>query len=202
MSLKKISKDQPDSFEFNSKSLEAAKKIISNYPTGKQQSAVMALLYIAQRQNDNWIPLAAMKYIAKFLDMPYIKVYEVATFYTMYNLSPVGKYLVQVCTTTPCMIRGANKLVEACKEKISENETELNIDKSCSWMEVECLGACVNAPMMQINDNYYEDLDKEKTLKILDKILKGETPKPGSYRGRKNNEPENNRKTLLDVKNA
>ena len=134
----------------------------------------MALLYIAQKQNNNWIPLAAMKYIAKFLDMPYIKVYEVATFYTMYNLSPVGKYLIQVCTTTPCMIRGASKLVEACKEKISENECVLSTDKNCSWMEVECLGACVNAPMMQINDDYYEDLDKDKTLKILDKILNDE----------------------------
>ena len=202
MSIKKISKDQPDKFEFNQKNNEVAKKIIQNYPKGKQQSAVMGLLYLAQKQNDNWIPLSAMKYIAKFLDMPYIKVYEVATFYTMYNLSPVGKYFVQVCTTTPCMIRGANKLVEACKEKIAENESELSNDKSCSWMEVECLGACVNAPMMQINDDYYEDLDKEKTLKILESLLKGETPKPGSYRGRINNEPENNRKTLLDLKNA
>ena len=202
MSLKKPAKDQPENFEFSSSSLEEAKTIIAKYPEGKQQSAVMALLYIAQRQNDNWIPLAAMKYIAKFLDMPYIKVYEVATFYSMYNLSPVGKYFIQVCTTTPCMIRGANKLVEACKEKISENESELSRDKICSWMEVECLGACVNAPMMQINDNYYEDLDKEKTLKILESLLKGETPKPGSYRGRINNEPENNRKTLLDLKNA
>ena len=202
MSLKKPAKDQPENFEFSSYSLKEAKTIIAKYPEGKQQSAVMALLYIAQRQNDNWIPLAAMKYIAKFLDMPYIKVYEVATFYSMYNLSPVGKYFVQVCTTTPCMIRGANKLVEACKEKISKNESELSKDKTCSWMEVECLGACVNAPMMQINDNYYEDLDKEKTLKILELLLKGETPKPGSYRGRINNEPENNRKTLLDLKNA
>ena len=202
MSLRKPAKDQPNDFEFNSTSLEAANKIISNYPQDKQQSAVMALLYIAQRQNNNWIPLAAMKYIAKLLNMPYIKVYEVATFYSMYNLSPVGKYFVQVCTTTPCMIRGANKLVEACKEKISENENELSKDKSCSWMEVECLGACVNAPMLQINDDYYEDLDKEKTLKILDEILSGKKPRPGSYRGRLNNEPENNRKTLLDVKNA
>ena len=202
MSLRRPAKNQPENFEFNSSSLDAAKNIVSKYPTGRQQSAVMALLYIAQKQNDNWIPLAAMKYIGKFLDMPYIKVYEVATFYTMYNLSPVGDYFVQVCTTTPCMIRGANQLVQACKEKISKNESELSVDKSCSWMEVECLGACVNAPMMQINDDYYEDLDKEKTLKILDKILKGETPKPGSYRGRVNNEPENNRKTLLDVKNA
>ena len=202
MSLKKPAKDQPKTFEFSSSSLEEAKNVIKNYPEGKQQSAVMTLLYIAQRQNNNWIPLAAMKYIAKFLNMPYIKVYEVATFYSMYNLSPVGKYFVQVCTTTPCMIRGANKLVEACKEKISENESELSSDKSCSWQEVECLGACVNAPMMQINEDYYEDLDKEKTLKIFDTILKGQKPKPGSYRGRINNEPENNRKTLLDLKNA
>ena len=202
MSLRKPSKEQPERFEFNSKSLEAAKAIVLKYPDDKQQSAVMALLYIAQKQNDDWIPLSAMKYIAKFLDMPYIKVYEVATFYTMYNLAPVGKYFVQVCTTTPCMIRGAYKLVEACKEKISKKENQLSDNNSCSWMEVECLGACVNAPMMQINDNYYEDLDKEKTLKILDKILNGETPKPGSYRGRVNNEPENNRKTLMDLKNA
>ena len=202
MSLRRPAKNQPETFEFSSSSMEEANKIVLKYPKGKQQSAVMALLYIAQKQNDNWIPLAAMKYIAKFLDMPYIKVYEVATFYTMYNLSPVGKYFVQVCTTTPCMIRGANKIVEACKEKISDKENELLNDKNCSWMEVECLGACVNAPMMQINDNYYEDLDKEKTIEIFDKILKGEDPKPGSYRGRLNTEPENNRKTLMDVKNA
>jgi NADH-quinone oxidoreductase subunit E len=202
MSLRRPAKEQPEKFEFNSSSLEEVKKEIAKYPKGKQQSAVMSLLYIAQKQNNNWIPLSAMKCIAKFLDMPYIKVYEVATFYSMYNLSPVGKFFVQVCTTTPCMIRGANKLVEACKEKISENESELSNDKSCSWTEVECLGACVNAPMMQINDDYYEDLDKEKTLKILDKILSGEKPKPGSYRGRISNEPENNRKTLMDFKNA
>jgi len=202
MSLRRPSKDQPENFDFNPASLEAAKSIIAKYPKDKQQSAVMALLYIAQKQNSNWIPLAAMKCIGKLLDMPYIKVYEVATFYTMYNLAPVGKHFIQICTTTPCMIRGAYKLVEACKEKISENENELSKDQSCSWMEVECLGACVNAPMLQINDDYYEDLDKEKTLKILDKILTGETPKPGSYRGRLNNEPENNRKTLMDLKNA
>jgi NADH-quinone oxidoreductase, E subunit len=202
MSLKNFSKDQPKHFQFSENSLKAANQIVKNYPKGKQQSAVMALLYIAQRQHDNWIPLSAMKYVAKFLKMPYIKVYEVATFYSMYNLSPVGEYFIQVCTTTPCMIRGAYKLVDACKEKISENENTLSKNGKCSWMEVECLGACVNAPMMQINEDYFEDLDKEKTLKILDKILKGEKPKPGSYRGRVNNEPENNRKTLLEFKNA
>ena len=202
MSLKKIHKQQPDNFNFNNENTLIAEEIIKNYPKEKKQSAVMALLYIAQKQNNNWIPLVAMKYIAKLLDMPYIKVYEVATFYSMFNLSPVGKYFVQVCTTTPCMIRGAGKLVEACKEKISENETELLPNKNCSWMEVECLGACVTAPMMQINDDYYEDLDKKKTLEILDKILKDQRPKPGSYRGRINNEPENGRKTLMELKNA
>ena len=202
MSLKKISKDQPESFEFNNKSLEAAKKIISNYPNGKQQSAVMALLYIAQRQNDNWIPLSAMKYIAKMLEMPYIKVYEVATFYTMYNLAPVGDYFFQVCTTTPCMIRGAYKLVDVCKKKISEKESEITENGKASWMEVECLGACVNAPMIQINDDYFEDLNEEKLEKIIDQINKNQKPKPGSYRGRLSSEPENIRKTLLSNKNA
>jgi len=202
MSLKKIAKEQPEQFEFNSDNLDKANKIIKNYPTGKKQSAVMALLYLAQRQNNNWIPLVAMKYIAKFLDMPYIKVYEVATFYTMYNLSPVGKFFYQVCTTTPCMLRGAYKLVDVCKSKISKNEKELSEDGNCSWMEVECLGACVNAPMVQINDDYYEDLDEKKFEKIIEQTLKGEKPKAGSYRGRINSEPENKRTTLMETKNA
>jgi len=202
MSLKKISKDQPEKFEFTSKNIEVAKKIIQNYPEGKQQSAVMALLYMAQKQNNNWIPLSAMKYIAKFLEMPYIKVYEVATFYSMYNLAPVGKYFIQVCTTTPCMIRGAYNLVDVCKRKISNKENNLSENGECSWVEVECLGACINAPMMQINDDYYEDLDKVKCEKIINQILNGEKLTPGSYRGRKNSEPENNRKTLMDIKNA
>ena len=202
MSVKKIHKEQPETFKFNDKSMEAANKIVSNYPDGKQQSAVMALLYIAQRQNDNWIPLQAMKYIAKFLDMPYIKVYEVATFYSMYNLSPVGKYFFQVCTTTPCMLRGAYDLVKVCKNKISEKENVLSEDGKISWMEVECLGACVNAPMMQVNDDYYEDLNDKKLEEIIETIYQNKSPKPGSYSGRINTEPVNNRKTLLGNKNA
>ena len=202
MSIKKISKDQPDNFEFTEKSKEVAKKIISNYPEGKQQSAVMALLYIAQRQNNNWIPLSAMKYIAKYLDMPYIKVYEVATFYTMYNLAPVGKYFFQVCTTTPCMLRGAYKLVDVCKNKISKNENEISKDGKISWVEVECLGACVNSPMMQINDDYFEDLDEQKLEKLIENIKQDKKIEPGSYKGRKSSEPENNRSTLMDNKNA
>ncbi len=202
MSIKKIHKEQPETFEFSDKSMEAAKKIVSNYPDGKQQSAVMALLYIAQRQNNNWIPLQAMKYIAKFLDMPYIKVYEVATFYSMYNLSPVGKYFFQVCTTTPCMLRGAYDLVKVCKNKISEKENVLSDDGKISWMEVECLGACVNAPMMQVNEDYYEDLNDKKLEEIIETIYQNKIPKPGSYSGRINTEPVNNRKTLLGNKNA
>ena len=202
MSIKKVSKDQPNSFEFNEKSLDIAKKVISNYPNGKQQSAVMALLYIAQKQNNNWIPLSAMKYIAKLLDMPYIKVYEVATFYTMYNLSPVGDYFFQVCTTTPCMLRGAYKLVDVCKNKISEKESEISKDGKMSWMEVECLGACVNSPMIQINDDYYEDLDKIKLEQLIENIKQDKKIEPGSYKGRKSSEPETNRRTLMENKNA
>ena len=202
MSIKKISKIQPDKFEFNNNNKDKANIIIKNYPKGKQQSAVMPLLNIAQKQNDNWIPLAAMKYIAKYLDMPYIKVYEVATFYSMYNLAPVGKYFFQVCTTTPCMLRGAYDLVKVCKKKISENENQLSDDKKKSWLEVECLGACVNAPMLQINDDYYEDLDSTQLETIIDKINKNEDIKPGSYKGRVSAEPENIRKTLLGNKNA
>ena len=202
MSLKKIAKEQPENFQFDDKNIKSAKKIISNYPEGKQQSAVMALLYLAQKQNNNWIPLAAMKYIAKFLEMPYIKVYEVSTFYSMYNLAPVGKYFFQICTTTPCMLRGAYNLVDVCKKKISKKENEISKDGKSSWIEVECLGACVNAPMLQINDDYFEDLDAEKLEKIIDQIDKNKIPKPGSYRGRINSEPENIRKTLLGNKNA
>ena len=202
MSLKKISKKQPKVFEFNEQNLKAVEKAISNYPKNKQKSAVMPLLYIAQKQNDNWIPLAAMKLIAKTLNMPYIKVYEVATFYTMYNLAPVGEYYFQVCTTTPCMIRGAYKLVDVCKKKISENESEISKDGKSSWLEVECLGACVNAPVVQINEDYFEDLNSEKLEKIIEKINNNEKPNPSSYSGRLSSEPENIRKTLLDNKNA
>ena len=190
MSVKKICKEQPEKFEFNTTNYEIAKKILTNYPEGKQQSAVMPLLYLVQEQNENWIPLAAMKYIANYLAMSYISVYEVATFYSMYNLAPVGKHFIQVCTTTPCLLRGADKIVKLCKENISPNENEISKKGSCSWMEVECLGACVSAPMIQINDNYYEDLDEKSTKEILISLTNDKPLKPGSYRGRKNTSPE------------
>ena len=202
MSVKKVHDNQPKEFKFSEQNLKKVEQILRRYPDKNKKSAVMPLLYLAQRQNDNWIPLAAMKYIANYLSMPYISVYEVATFYSMYNLAPVGKHFIQVCTTTPCLLRGADKIVKLCKEKISPNENEISKKGSCSWMEVECLGACVNAPMLQINEDYFEDLDEKKAEKIINQIIKGEKPKPGSYRGRKNSEPEDNRKTLLESKNA
>ena len=202
MSLKKIHDQQPGSFEFTKENKDKAEDILKKYPENRKKSAVMPFLYLAQRQNKNWIPLTAMKYIAKYLEMPYIKVYEVATFYTMYNLAPVGKYFVQVCTTSPCLIRGADKVVKICKEKISKDENTLSENKLCSWLEVECLGACVNAPMMQINDNYYEDLDEKNTIEILDSLLADKPIKPKSFRNRTSSAPEKDIPILNGGKNA
>ena len=190
MSIKKVHDDQPKDFKFSEENLNKAEEILKRYPKKNKKSAVMPFLYLVQKQNENWIPLAAMKYIANYLSMPYISVYEVATFYTMYNLAPVGKYFIQVCTTTPCLIRGANKIVKLCKEKISQNENEIWKKGDCSWMEVECLGACVSAPMIQINNDYYEDLDEKSANEILDSLINNKPLKPGSYRGRKNTSPE------------
>ena len=202
MSIKKISEIQPESFEFLQVNLQEAENIIKQYPKNRKASAVLALLYLVQKQHDNWIPLAAIKYVAKFLEIPYIQVYEVATFYSMFNLAPVGKYFVQVCTTTPCMIRGTNKMLDVCKKHIAKNQNELSKNKLCSWTEVECLGSCVSAPMMQINQDYFEDLDEKKTEEIIQMLLNDKSPKPGSYRNRKNTAPEKGRTTLLEVKNA
>ncbi len=198
MSIKKISSEQPNFFKFSDENLIKIKKIINKYPVNKQTSAVMPLLYLAQKQNFNWIPLAAIKSIAKILEMPYIKVYEVATFYSMYNLSPVGKYFIQICTTTPCMIRGAYKLVNICKNKISKNSNELSLDKNSSWTEVECLGACVNAPMMQINDDFFEDLSEKDVDNIIDLIKNNKDLNPGSYKNRKSSKPESQVKNLTN----
>ena len=190
MSVKKVHDDQPKEFKFSNENIKKAEEILKKYPDKNKKSAVMPLLYLAQKQNENWIPLAAMKYIANYLAMPYISVYEVATFYSMYNLSPVGKNFIQVCTTTPCLIRGADKIVKLCKEKISQNENEVSEKCNSSWMEVECLGACVSAPMIQINDDYYEDLDEKSANEILESLINNKPLKPGSFRGRKNTAPE------------
>ena len=202
MSIKKISNIQPESFEFSKDNLLEAENEVKKYPKDRKASAVLALLYLVQKQNDNWIPLAAIKYVAKLLSIPYIQVYEVSTFYSMFNLSPVGKYFVQVCTTTPCMIRGSKKIVDICKKYISKNQYEQSENKLCSWTEVECLGACVNAPMMQINQDYFEDLDQKKAEKIIKMLLDDKSPDSGSYRNRKNTAPEKGRTTLIGLKNA
>ena len=193
MSIKKVHDEQPESFEFSKENLETANNILKKYPVKNKKSAIMPLLYLAQKQNNNWIPLAAMKNIGKFLSMPYINVYEVATFYTMYNLAPVGKYFVQVCTTSPCLLRGAGEVVKTCQKKISKNQNEISKNGMCSWTEVECLGACVNAPMIQVNSDYYEDLDISSTEKILDSFLQDKPLKAGSFRNRKSSAPENNK---------
>ena len=193
MSGKHIAKNQPATFIFSNENLKKKDEILKKYPSSRKKSAIMPLLYLAQRQNEGWIPLVAIKYIAELLEVPYIKVYEVATFYTMYNLAPVGKYFVQVCTTTPCAIRGSGKIVDLCKKFISPKEGHLSKDEKSSWIEVECLGACVNAPMIQINDDYYEDLDEKSTSEIIDSLLQDKPLKPKSFRNRINTAPEKNK---------
>ena len=196
MSGKHVEQNQPDTFEFSAANQKRIEEILKKYPPERKKSAVMPLLDLAQRQHDNWIPNAAIKKIGVILEVPYIKIYEVATFYTMYNLAPVGKYFVQVCTTSPCMLRGSGKIVNLCKKFISEKEGKLSEDKKISWIEVECLGACVSAPMMQINDDFYEDLTEETATKIFEGIKIDKLPNPGSQKGRVGFEP-NKRLTLV-----
>ena len=185
-------------FEFSPDYLERAKAHIAKYPEGRQASAVMPLLDLAQRENGGWISREAMAYIADMLDMAEIRVYEVATFYTMYNLQPVGKYLVQLCRTTPCWLCGANELLGACKEELGIGIGETTEDGIFTLVEVECLGACVNAPMMQINDDYYEDLTPARIKEILAMLRRGEQPPTGPQTGRQTSAPETGLTTLLD----
>lgn len=172
-------------------------KEISKYPPGRQASAVIALLWRGQEQ-EGWVTKPMIEAVARILDMPYIRVLEVATFYTMFNLAPVGKHLVQVCTTTPCWLAGSDDVVAVCKKQISPNPHTISKDGLFAWMEVECLGACVNAPMMQIGKDFYEDLDGPKTDAILAALRRGETPKPGSQTGRHSSEPAGGQLTLTD----
>ena len=180
---------QPESFEFTAENRTKVQAIIEKYPDGRQASAVMPLLDLAQRQHDGWLPKAAMDLVAEILDMAPIRVYEVASFYTMYNLSPVGRHHVQVCTNLPCWLRGSDHITAACKEKLGIGFGETTGDGEFTLTEVECLGACVNAPMMQINDDYYEDLDSETTGRVLDELKAGRTPKTGSQAARYSCEP-------------
>ena len=189
---------QPESFAFTADNLDKAKKIIAKYPDGRQPSAVMPLLDMAQRQH-SWIPRAALDVSAGMLDMAPIRVYEVATFYSMYNLKPVGKHLIQVCRTTPCWLRGSDSLADFLKKKLGVGFKEVTKDGLFSVMEVECLGACCNAPMVQINDDFYEDLTPELLGKVLDELAAGKTPQKGSQTGRRGSMAEGGPTTLRDI---
>lgn len=189
MMLRRIDKQQPKDFKFSKNNLSWAKKQIAKYPQDRQQSAVIPLLYRAQEQ-EGWVSKPAIEEIAKMLKMPPIRVYEVASFYFMFHLSPVGqKAHIQVCGTTPCMLRGSEKLVEICKKKISKNQKELSSNGNLSWEEVECIGACSNSPVVQVGSDYYEDLSEESFINLLDNLIDG-NPKPGSRKKRFSSEPE------------
>jgi NADH-quinone oxidoreductase E subunit len=179
---------QPDNFEFSAENKKKIKQIIAKYPKGKQRSAVMPLLHLAQEQQ-GWLPRAAMIHIANLLDMPEIQVFEVATFYTQYNKQPVGKHLIQVCGTTPCWLRGSEKIIQACKNKLKIAPGETTADEEFTLVQVECLGACVNAPVVQINNDYYEDLTPEAMEDLIDKLAKGKKTKAGSQIGRQCSAP-------------
>ena len=190
---------QPDTFAFTPENTTAAKAVIGKYPEGWQESAVMPLLDLAQRQHDGWLPRAAMETVADMLSMAPIRVYEVATFYTMYNLQPVGKHHVQVCTNLPCWLRGSDAVVGACKKTLGLDIGMTSEAGMFTLSEAECLGACANAPMMQIGDDYFEDLDPGSTSAVLEKLKAGESPKPGSQTGRHTSEPAGGRTSLKDL---
>jgi NADH-quinone oxidoreductase subunit E len=198
MSVRRLDPNQPASFEFTPANLEWAKKEIAKFPPGKQWSAVIPLLWRAQEQHDGWLPEPAIRYVGELLDMPYIRVYEIATFYTMFNLSPVGKYFIQLCGTTPCMLRGAEELKSVCRKMIGP-ERKVTADGLFSWLEVECLGACVNAPMVQINKDYFEDLTSDSFTTLLMKLKGGVGVKPGPQSNRQFSAPASGPKTLLDT---
>jgi NADH-quinone oxidoreductase E subunit len=183
MSVRTLAKKQPVNFTFNTENVERSKKIIAKYPEGRQASAVIPLLDLAQRQ-EGWVSRPAIECVAEILEMPTIRVLEVATFYTMFNLHPVGKTHVQVCTSLSCALRGSNDVVKACKEKLGIGLGETTPDGAFTLSEVECAGACVNAPVAQVGDDYYEDLDFDSTSKLLDAFKRGEKPMHGSQSGR------------------
>ena len=182
---------QPEKFAFTKENAKAINNVLLKYPEGRKASALLPLLDLAQRQHDNWLPKAAMSEVAKILSLPIIKVLEVATFYTMYNLYPVGKNLLQICTTTPCWLRGSEDIVSICKDKLGINFGATTKDNRFTLLEVECLGACSNAPMIQINDDFYEDLTKESMKKIIEDLKNGKQPKIGPQSDRKGAEPIN-----------
>jgi NADH-quinone oxidoreductase subunit E len=196
VSLRRLHLEQPASFAFTKENEAWAAEEVKKYPPGRQASAVIPILWRAQEQ-EGWVTKPMIETVARMLGMPYMRVLEVATFYTMFNLHPVGPHLVQVCTTTPCWLRGSEDVVNACRKQIHSHPHMLSADGKFSWMEVECLGACVNAPMMQIGKDFYEDLDGPTTVRIIEALRHGGTPKPGSQIGRHTSEPMGGATTLI-----
>jgi NADH-quinone oxidoreductase subunit E len=200
MSVRRLHPVQPDSFSFTPENLAWAKAQLEKYPPGKQASAVIPIMWRAQEQNDGWVSEPAIRYVAELVGLSFIRAYEIATFYTMFQLSPVGrKAHVQVCGTTPCMLRGAGDLIEVCRRRIAPDQHVVSADGDFSWEEVECLGACVNAPMVEIFKDTYEDLTAESFERILDEIAAGRTPRPGPQVDRKYSAPVGGPTTLTDA---
>ena len=198
----RIADNQPDSFAFTKENEAEIKRIVAKYPKGRQASAVMPLLDLAQRQHDNWIPMKAIELIAKKLDMAEIRVLEVATFYTMFNLKPVGTYFLQACTTTPCWLRGSDNMMRCIKDRYGISSGETSACGRFTLLEVECLGACVNAPILQVNDDFYEDLDYASTGALLDSLEADAPLAVGSVTGRSGSEADGGATTLRELKPA
>ena len=198
----RIADDQPEEFAFSKENEAEIKRIVAKYPKGRQASAVMPLLDLAQRQHNNWIPMKAIELIAQKLDMAEIRVLEVATFYTMFNLKPVGKYFLQACTTTPCWLRGSDEMMRAIKDRYNISSGQTSACGRFSLLEVECLGACVNAPILQVNDDFYEDLDYQTTSELLDSLEADERLPVGSVLGRSGSEAVGGATTLGAVKSG
>jgi len=195
MSVRRLAEEQPASFEFTPENLAWVNKQIAKYPEGRQASAVIPLLWQAQKQHNYWLPKPAIEKVAHMLDMPFIRVLEIATFYTMFNLEPVGRFFIQMCGTTPCMLRGSDEIKAVLARRVGEQKT-VSADGNFAWLEVECLGACCNAPMVQINDDYYEDLTAENFEKLLDDLAAGRPVHVGSQTGRRSSEPAGKLTTL------
>ncbi len=198
MSLRRLAEHQPATFAFSAENAAWCQEQMKKYPPGRQSSAVIPILWRGQEQ-EGWVTKPMIEEVGRLLDMPYVRVLEVATFYTVFNLHPVGEHLVQVCTTTPCWLRGSDDVVAACKKHIHPKQGSISADGKFTWIEMECLGACVNAPMIIIDKDPYEDLDGPKTENILNAIRRGETPKPGPQVGRRSSEPEGGATTLKEV---
>jgi NADH-quinone oxidoreductase subunit E len=198
MSTRRLAEDQPASFEFTPENKAWLETQIAKYPDGRQASMVVPALWQAQKQNDNWLPQAAIEKVADALGMAKIRVLEIATFYSMFNLEPVGKYFIQLCGTTPCLLAGSDEIVDVLHRRVGP-QRRVTDDGLFSWLEVECLGACCNAPMVQINDDYYEDLTSENFEKLLDNLAAGRPVKIGSQKGRVSSEPEGGLTSLASL---